>query len=248
MAYLVGAISDKGNVRDNNEDHILLCKAVHQEQEALLAVVADGMGGLAFGEYASSCVTEGLQNWWQHQFLAGRQEQSLIGIKDTLEFVVEQIHEKIKEMAEQNHSSMGTTVSVIFLYGMDYVLLQVGDSRVYQLRKQSIWQLTTDQTWCQDEVAAGRMTQEEATVHKKRHVLSNALGTSQTFFIKSSIGTVQKKDRLLLCSDGYYTYLQEKELFRSCFQKNLQKVLERSGERIRKGKAEDNFSAILIEV
>lgn len=248
MAYLVGAISDKGNIREQNEDHILLCKAVYQEHEALLAVVADGMGGLAFGEYASSCVIKGLRNWWQHQFLAGKQEVSLVSIKDTLEFVVEQIHETIKVMAEQSHSSMGTTVSVIFLYGMEYVLLQVGDSRVYQIRKKEIRQLTIDQTWCQDEVAAGRMTQEEASMHIRRHVLSNALGANRPFFIKSSMGTVQKKDRLLLCSDGYYAYLREKELFRRCFQKNLQMILERSAERIKKGRAEDNLSAILIEI
>lgn len=248
MEYKVAAVTDVGNVRQKNEDSLLVCRKMFQKKEAILAVIADGMGGLSHGEWTSKFLTDSLQEWWNKEILPIQTEPNINIVRDMLGFVIENIHKGIRTQMEKYHTNMGTTLSLLFLYDRKYIIYQVGDSRVYLISKKKLIQLTKDQTWCQMEYDAGRMTKEEMQINKKRHVLTNALGSKEQFYTKISIGQVKKGERLLLCSDGYYTYLDEKELYYKPFQRNITKILEQSAERIRKERAEDNFSAILIAI
>lgn len=248
MKYQVAAISETGNVRKKNEDSILVCRRMFHKKEALLAVVADGMGGLYHGEWASSYVTNALQMWWNEKILPLPVEPELESLCDMLGFVLEKIHAGIREEMKRQQCSMGTTVSLVFLCGNRYVIYQVGDSRIYRISGRNIIQLTKDQTWCQEEYDAGRLAWAELSSHKKSHVLTNAMGAKEDFYSIFTVGQVKHGQRLLLCSDGYYHYLLEKELYRTFFQRNITRLLEHSADRIQKGAAEDNFSAILIEV
>lgn len=247
MRYKTAAITDAGNVRSMNEDSLLVCRRCFGKEEALLTAVADGMGGLSRGEYASRCVTESLLQWWQREIETRTQEPELAAVSDALGFVIEQSHSRLLAEGRQSGSLMGTTLSLVFVWRGEYLIKQVGDSRVYLLDGRSIYQLTTDQNWCQQEVAAGRMAQEEAACHEKRHILLNAVGARGDFFIKDKVGQLAKRQRLLLCSDGYYAYLQPEELYRRFGHTALQKQLDQSMERIRKGRAEDNLTAVMVE-
>lgn len=248
MKYKVAAVTDVGNVRKKNEDSMLVCRKLFRKKEALLAVVADGMGGLYHGDWASRYVTDSLQTWWNEVILPLETEPDMQELCDTLGFVIEKLHEGIREEMQKLNAGMGTTLSLVFLYDNQYIIYQVGDSRVYLVSGKQLFQLTTDQTWCQEEYAAGRLTRTEMLTHKKRHVLTNAMGVKEDFYSKFSTGQVRKKQRLLLCTDGYYQYLVASELYRKPLQSDLKKVLKQTADRIRKGKAEDNFSAILIEI
>ncbi len=240
-------LTDTGNVRTRNEDRMLVCRKKLKGVLLLLAAVADGMGGLSHGEQASSYVTEKLRQWWEMEIEEKEIPPDINRISDTLGFVIEKIQAGLCGRAQQQHTNMGTTLSLIFILGDAYIIKQVGDSRIYLLDKKHHYQLTKDQTWCQQEVDAGRMSAAEVAVHKKRHVLTNALGIKEGFFVQGMQGQFHKKQRILLCSDGYYTYLEPKELYRH-FGCSLKRALERSGRRIKKGAAEDNFTAILIEL
>lgn len=240
-------LTDTGNVRLGNEDSMLVCEKKFKKTQALLAVVADGMGGLSHGEQASSYVTENLKQWWELEIGGEEIPPDIDHINDTLGFVIEKIQTGLCSQAQQQHTNMGTTLSLIFILGDAYIIKQVGDSRIYLIDKRHHYQLTKDQTWCQLEVDAGRMSAAEAAVHKKRHVLINALGIKEGFFVQGTRGQLHKKQRVLLCSDGYYAYLEPKELYKH-FWRSLSRALEHSGKRIKKGAAEDNFTAILIEL
>ncbi len=248
MKYEVSAISDVGNVRKKNEDSILVCRKMFDKKEALLAVVADGMGGLCHGDWASHYVTESLQQWWNTEILPSEKEPDINVLCDTLGYVIEQLHEGIRAEMQRVNSKIGTTLSLIFLYDDEYIIYQVGDSRVYLVDGKALYQLTTDQTWCQEEYDAGRLTRTQMLTHSKRHVLTNAMGIKNEFYSRFVTGQVKKRQRLLLCTDGYYAYLDEEELYRRPFRNDVKVVLEQSADRIREGKAEDNFSAILIEI
>ncbi len=248
MEYKVAAVTDVGNVRETNEDSLLVCRKLFNKKEALLAVVADGMGGLSHGEWASQFLTKSLQEWWTEVILPIEKELDIEMVKDMIGFVIDKIHKGILVQMETCGAKMGTTLSLLFLYDKEYFIYQIGDSRVYLIFGRQITQLTKDQTWCQREYDEGRLTTQEMRKSKKKHVLTNALGIKAQFYSTVTAGTVKKGQRFLICSDGYYTYLEEKELYRKLFRNNLSETLEKSVERIRKGKAEDNLSAILIEV
>lgn len=240
-------ITDTGNVRKKNEDRMLVCRRSFGKTEALLAAVADGMGGFSHGEQASGYVTDSLRQWWEAEIQTLSEAPELDGIGDRLSFLLEKLQAQLRRYIEEQHTNMGTTLSMVFILGGDFVVRQVGDSRIYLLDRKHCYQLTKDQTWCQQEIDAGRMSPQEAAVHKKRHVLTNALGAGPEFFIRGFRGQLHRGQRLLLCSDGYYAYLEPKELYRR-FGRSLSRALAQSGERIRRGAAEDNFTAVLVEV
>lgn len=248
MGNRLAAISEIGNVRRKNEDSFLICRKQLKKKELIFAAVADGMGGLCYGDRASRMATNLLQEWWNTVLFPMESEPDLMIIEDMLRFLIENIHTRVREETERLQTQMGTTLSLIFIYDTDYIIYQVGDSRVYLLDGKNGYQLTKDQTWCQEEYDAGRLTEEEMLTHEKRHVLTNAIGRKKEFYSKSLRGRARKGQRFLLCSDGYYTYLDIRELVKRSFQSDLQKVLEQSVERISKGEAADNFTAVLIEV
>lgn len=240
-------ITDTGNVRKSNEDSMLVCQKKFGRTEVLLAAVADGMGGLSRGKEASQYVINSLRQWWEREIQPLSKVPELNYISDLLGFLLEKLQQQMKKRSKSQHMDMGTTLSMIFILGSDFVIYQVGDSRIYLLDKKHCYQLTKDQTWCQQEVDAGRMSPQDAAVHQKRHILINALGVGNDFFVRGFKGQLHRKQRLLLCSDGYYTYLKPEELYRK-FGRSLARALEQSSKRIRSGRAEDNFTAILIEV
>lgn len=244
MAYKIGVISNVGNVREKNEDSVLIRYRKDNKNEYLLAVAADGMGGLAHGECASQCVIAELGRWWeQHSEL---EDSSLTEISDELGFFIEKIHSKIRQKSVEFHETMGTTLSLMFLRNNEYLIHQAGDSRIYLIHRKKIVQITEDQTWCREQVRAGKLQPEDVMKHPKRHVLSNALGAREEFYLESNVGTVKRGERVLLCTDGYYSYMEKRELTKRC--KEPQKLLELSEDRILTERAEDNLSAIMIQV
>ena len=112
MAYKIGVISNVGNVREKNEDSVLVKHQTTKKGEILLAVVADGMGGLAYGEHASGCVVSTLSTWWEEQ--PDLEERELSGLSDELGFLMEKIHQRLRQDSLDQHVSMGTTLSLIF--------------------------------------------------------------------------------------------------------------------------------------
>lgn len=257
MLYYTGGVSDIGNIRKINQDSILIKHRKYQDKNYLLCAVADGMGGLSDGELASRCIIKELENWWEDTFQNLLCTQiNLSDINSMLEFIIENANRKMNNIAKQKNEKLGTTLSVVFLYQDSYCYKHIGDSRIYQIRKRQIKQVTKDQTWCQQEVDKGNMSYHTMKTHKNRHILSNALGVQENFFVEEGKGILKKGELLLICSDGYYSYFEQLKILEqylkiSFFQKllnriDLQKKIEESIKQIKTYRAEDNLSAVVI--
>jgi serine/threonine protein phosphatase PrpC len=191
MTFRLGAASDRGRIREGNEDSFVASGS--------LAAVADGMGGAQAGEVASATAADelrGLQDGgpWRTDRLAG----------DALKQAVLEANRRIREMAAGDKSleGMGTTVTALLEDGDVVHLAHVGDSRAYLLRGGELSQLTEDHTLVQELVKQGKLRPEEAKRHPQGSIITRALGADADVQVDTATFKIVPGDRLLLCTDG----------------------------------------------
>ncbi len=188
LSLRFAAGSHKGMIREGNEDS-------GYAGPRLLAI-ADGMGGQAAGEVASSEVISTLVTL----------DDDVPGsdILTSLGTAVQRANDQLRVMVEEDPQleGMGTTLTALLWTGQRLGLVHVGDSRAYLLRDGVLTQITQDHTWVQRLVDEGRITEEEATTHPQRSLLMRALGSSDHVEPDLSIREVRAGDRYLICSDG----------------------------------------------
>jgi PPM family protein phosphatase len=190
--------SHTGMIRDHNEDS-------GYAGPRLLAI-ADGMGGQAAGEVASSEVISTI--------VALDDDVPGSDILTSLDAAVQHANARLRGMVEEDPQldGMGTTLTALLWTGQRLGLVHVGDSRAYLLRDGVLTQITQDHTWVQRLVDEGRITEEEATTHPQRSLLMRALGSADHVEADLSIREVRAGDRYLVCSDGLTNHISNQEL------------------------------------
>lgn len=195
---LTAAASHVGRIRMSNQDSGYA--GTH------LFMVADGMGGHAGGDVASSLATQAITAVADERF------DSLPTAQTTLVDAVKHSAQELSD-AVRDHpdlQGMGTTVSAMIRHDDKVVIAHIGDSRIYLYRGAKLEQITTDHTFVQKLVETGRITSEEAAVHPRRNVLMRVLGDFDTNpEIDTYILDTEPGDRWLLCSDGLCGYVPE---------------------------------------
>ncbi|WP_262413899.1 Stp1/IreP family PP2C-type Ser/Thr phosphatase [Actinacidiphila acidipaludis] len=188
LSLRFAAGSHKGMIREGNEDS-------GYAGPRLLAI-ADGMGGQAAGEVASSEVISTIVSL----------DDDIPGsdILTSLGTAVQRANDQLLHMVQEDPQleGMGTTLTALLWTGQRLGLVHVGDSRAYLLRDGVLTQITQDHTWVQRLVDEGRITEEEATTHPQRSLLMRALGSGERVEPDLSIREVRVGDRYLICSDG----------------------------------------------
>lgn len=192
-----GSVSITGDFRENNEDSVLVDDGLR------FFLVADGMGGQAAGEKASSLAIELIpRRLLQSLTFHGDAEDR---VAETIDRAVEDANAEIMALGQVDpaYNQMGTTIAFL-VNDRDAVYVGgVGDSRVYQLSGTAFTQLTTDHSLTQALRDAGTITAEEARNHRYKNVLYRYLGTKD-----GSRGADSRRirpaagDRFLICSDG----------------------------------------------
>jgi serine/threonine protein phosphatase PrpC len=183
------AKSDVGMVRSANEDSGFAGRA--------LLAVADGMGGHAAGELASSTAIATLAELDSEELEFG---DLLTALDDAVVTSAARIGQFIE--ADPSRTGMGTTLTALLWQDGRLAVIHVGDSRAYLLRDGELSQITHDHTYVQSLIDAGRITSEEARRHPKRNLLLRAIDGTQVPEGESSVREAQAGDRYLLCSDG----------------------------------------------
>ena len=213
MRYTATADTDVGVSKSTNQDSVLIKHASIDTGEVLMAIVCDGMGGLARGELASATVIREFARWFDEDlpFELDEPDMQVIGGKWSL--MLKDLNLKILEYGTQYGISLGTTFSGILFVGKHYLIAHVGDTRVYQIGS-SLNQLTTDQTFVAREVSRGTMTAEQAKTDKRRNLLLQCVGASKTVEPQVICGTVEK-GAYMLCSDGFRHEITEAEIYES---------------------------------
>ncbi len=194
MRFLAGAATDKGQVRDGNEDAYVV------DPRLRLFAVADGMGGHRGGEIASATALEALR--------AAIASGTSIG--DAVAVANAAVFEKAGD--DNDLMGMGTTLTAVTPDERGLAIGHVGDSRAYLLRDGELRQLTTDHSLVEELVREGRLTEDQAAVHPQRSIITRALGVEHDVEVDVYAIVLRPGDRLLLCSDGLTTMLRATDI------------------------------------
>lgn len=252
MRFIATADTDIGISKNTNQDSLLVKHAKTDIGEVLMAIVCDGMGGLSKGELASATVIRAFSEWFDNElpFELENTDMQIIGSKWSL--MLKDLNVKISEYGDEIGSSLGTTFSGILFAEDKYVLVHVGDSRIYHIGS-SLNQLTTDQTFVAREISRGNMTPEQAKTDKRRNLLLQCVGASKVVEPQIICGNTDK-GAYMLCSDGFRHEISEAEIYESlnpvnlmnkkAMHSNVKYLIEQNKQRHER----DNISVILVKV
>lgn len=195
-----------GTRRSNNEDCCRIeigdLRNVSSVDNRMLFAVADGMGGHPCGEVASMMACGALAGFFEAQGkVSGKKLQK------TLEQSFFDIDEQIKQYTRKNPAClhMGTTLSVMIIFGEQAVISHVGDTRIYCLRDEKLKLLTTDHTFVQEMMEKGALTAKMGETSPYRNVLTRVIGTEEPLEgVSSQLLDIITGDRFLLSSDGLH--------------------------------------------
>jgi serine/threonine protein phosphatase PrpC len=163
MNYIISAVTDVGTKREKNEDRAMVQEYYTAIGSVALAVICDGIGGLAQGEVASQMMIQAFEAWGQTQIpVLCAQPFEDYQLRHSWESLIDQCNKSIREYGFVHGVKLGTTVVALLVTPNRYYLLNIGDSRAYEITETNIMQLTEDQTLVNSEVKNGKITREQA--------------------------------------------------------------------------------------
>ncbi|MBI2843990.1 MAG: Stp1/IreP family PP2C-type Ser/Thr phosphatase [Armatimonadetes bacterium] len=195
----MGARTDLGRVRENNEDKF---DFYEPEEDDVLAIkgsfygVADGMGGHAAGQIASEIALKTVVK----SYYADRSPEVAGSLRRAVREANSLIHDTAQMIAER--SGMGTTLTAVVIRADEAYFVHVGDSRAYLIREVEIRQVTEDHSWVAEQVKRGALTEEEARYSPFRNVITRSLGNMPSVEPDIIAEELRVGDTIILCSDG----------------------------------------------
>ena len=236
------SITDTGRVRNSNQDYVF-CEENAVGSFPNLFLVADGMGGHQAGDMASRiCVEEMVRQ------IQATDRKTPVSV---LEQAVSAANQKIYQTATQDKAleGMGTTLVGTVIEGDTAYIVNIGDSRLYQLRD-SLRQITVDHSLVEEMVQSGEIQKNEMRTHPNKNIITRALGTDTPVRPDCFEIEVQEGDVLLLCSDGLSNMLEDNQ---------IENIVRANGENLRQAGeclvkqandagGKDNISVILIRL
>ena len=213
MEYAATYNTDIGIRKSTNQDSVAIRIIDTPDGQVAFGIVCDGMGGLSKGELASKEVITSFCRWFDEELVTQILDNSFsaLRLRDDWNSIIQTENRLLGIYGSDNNIMLGTTVSAILMYKDEFYIVHVGDSRVYEL-KDSVRILTKDQTFVAREVAAGRMTPEEAKVDPRRSVLLQCVGASATVTPDFLKGKVQSGAVYFVCSDGFRHQISDQEI------------------------------------
>ena len=221
ISFSVGQANHAGKIRPANEDaaFVLPMMRVHESQSmaTALCIVADGMGGQDAGERASKVAYKVIAAEITNQLilpsLEGEVTRKLYSTSgEVLKEAIEKANQRVYELARQQSSNMGTTVTAALLEGSRAYIANVGDSRTYRLRNGVLEQLTEDHSLVGSLLRAGAISPEEVYTHPQRNQIYRSLGAKPTVEVDLDTIDLKKGDQILLCSDGLWEMVRDPQI------------------------------------
>ncbi len=237
----IGYISDKGNVRKENQDRVL----VLQETGRSLCVVADGMGGTENGAMASDVAVKRLKSWW-------------ISCKDTLDKLDRKrltdlfyealigVNEAVVRCCRIQKIKAGTTLTALLIVDDFALAAYSGDTRLYRVRGKKISQLSEDETLYN---YFENYETEAVNSGKNKSILISYIGKENNFSVNLYSEEVIAGDIFIICSDGAYNYLnfENEETLERLKVYPPDALVKMLANEIKKQKASDNLSIIIAK-
>lgn len=252
MNYIVSANTDIGIVKNTNQDSLTVKVLSTAIGKMSFAVLCDGMGGLAMGEVASASVIRAFDAWVKEQLprlCTAPLDEDVI--RAQWEKILLDQNAAIKTYGGRLGVRLGTTAVVMLLTDTNYYVMNVGDSRAYELTD-TLAQLTADQTFVAREVALGNMTPEQAEVDERRSVLLQCIGASEEVFPDFFVGEAKLGATYMLCSDGFRHEITPDEIFAKFQPAALMSEADMNGNTLelielnKQRNERDNISVVLV--
>lgn len=206
--------TDKGLVREQNEDSILCCSFDHSEVSLLL--VADGVGGHEGGAIASKLAADVIKETITKAVLLAHSGGGYAEnwLERTLLHAIEESNKELKHQQREQPqlAHMATTIVVLLVNGNDAVLTHLGDSRCYQYKSSKLTQLTEDHTVLQKLLNEGKISKEQFEDLPMHNMISKALGLAEDFEPKIFRFVLEDNVEYILCSDGLTNCLSDEQI------------------------------------
>lgn len=233
--------TDVGVKRTMNQDS-LYCSdnAVGSFQN--LFIVADGMGGHKAGDYASRLCIESMVS----MIRSSGSKTPVTLFEEAITYANRTVYQAALE--DKEFEGMGTTMVACTLQGDTLYVANIGDSRLYLLRKE-LQQITTDHSLVEEMVKIGNITESEARVHPQKNIITRALGIDEMVQADYFELQIQPEDVILLCSDGLTNMVEDDDI--EYILHHNQSLEEAGNALIEKANANggsDNITAVLVQV
>lgn len=228
MDFVICASGDKGIRKKVNQDSFFVQKFETETGNIALAVICDGVSGSDCGEYASVSVAQAFA-WWAYTSLPLLSQKTIEDCDMRLQWsrLIAAQNQSIYSHCTESGCTAGTTVTAMLLTEKRYYLLNIGDTRAYEIDG-SMKQLTVDHTVAAQEVMKGNITAKEAKNSPMASVLTKCVGASPSAAPDFFFGDTKPGCTYLLCCDGFRHKITEKEIckeFLSCA-KNYREIKE----------------------
>ena len=203
--------TDIGKKRRHNEDAFFISTQQYGPLPNVY-IVADGMGGHKAGSYASSSAVKFLDEFMKDHFEIGFDLEDDITqfLKRAIKHVNYQLFKKSK--SDPDYMGMGTTLTMATIIEDMLYVAHVGDSRLYTINNNGIYQVTKDHSLVQEMVSKGLISSQEAIKHPRRHIITRAVGTYEKVQVDTYHLDLDGAEYIFLCSDGVTTMLSDQEI------------------------------------
>lgn len=257
MELTFAAATDVGKHRDHNEDNFLI------DRKLRLFIVADGMGGHAAGEVASSITVHEIRDVVHdnrdliESYRVDRDDVDGVQVLQILEHSIQTACSTVFEraQAEQSKRGMGTTASVLLVAGAEDKLrgfiAHVGDSRIYLIRHGQCHQLTEDHSLMNELVKRGKVKEgqiEKSPYARFKNAVTRAVGVYPSVEVDTFDFDVLPGDMMLMCSDGMYMYLDGEDTPALMSHEDIVKVPDTLIDLANDKGGSDNITAMVIRV
>ncbi|MFC2169090.1 Stp1/IreP family PP2C-type Ser/Thr phosphatase [Acidobacteriota bacterium] len=248
MPFEVFGNTDIGKKRTINEDNFVIFELSEKPEPMFLLAVADGLGGHAGGEIASKIAIDSLRK----NLVASIQKahNPSTHFNTVMENAFKNINKEIFQKAakEKLLTGMGTTLVASLIKPYSATILNVGDSRAYLLRGNSINQITLDHSWKAENLRNNQLDKDEIFKSPLKNLLTRSLG----FENKVKADTFQlelfEEDILLLCTDGLYSLLTEKDILKILKKyESQEKICQKLIDLANKRGGHDNITVIIAK-
>src|SRR5438874_4134238 len=257
MELTFAAATDVGRQRNHNEDNFLIDKKLR------LFMVADGMGGHAAGEIATSIAVHEIRDAINNnRDLIERYRVDHPGVQayevlQVLEHAVQAACSAVhtRAQAEPDKRGMGTTATVLLIAGggdhLRGFIAHVGDSRVYLTRQNQTHVLTEDHSLMNELVRRGKLNREqiESSPYKQyKNAVTRAVGVYGSVEVDTFDFDILPGDRFLICSDGMYAYIDDGELPKQLAAGDVKEAPKNLVDLANTGGGHDNITAVVVRV
>ena len=257
LRFRIGARTDQGRVRKNNQDSVYTGTFKLQGATVRVALVADGMGGAKAGEQASQIASEVAQAQIQHNG-AGQALPDDSAWQELLRKAAIEANRRVYEesRSDEARKGMGTTLTIALIVGERLHVASVGDSRAYLLNAGGVTkdgattaQLTSDHSLVARLVDIGQITAEQARTHPQRNLLYRSIGTDPSVEVDTLSEQLEPGDLVLLCSDGLFNHVRDEEIAQIALkQPDPNRACEQLVALANERGGRDNISVVIVRV